>query len=651
MPFTSILIANRGEIAVRIIRSARALGYRTVAVFSPVDEHAPHVALADEAVALAGNEPGRSYLDSDQLLAAANRTGADAVHPGYGFLSENAAFASACSEAGLVFIGPPAGAIRAMGNKREAKALMEEAGVPVIPGARGTAQAPQALLEAAVALGCPVMIKAAAGGGGKGMRRVDIEGDLADGIRAAASEARSSFGDDELIIERAIDSARHVEIQVFADALGHVIHLGERDCSMQRRHQKIIEESPSPAVDAELRRRMGEAACRAARAIDYVGAGTVEFLLDPDGQFYFLEMNTRLQVEHPVTEAVTGFDLVAWQLEVAAGRALPVTQDQVSWQGHAIEARLYAEAPEQNFMPQSGTLLNWRVPDDIRVDSGVEEGQVITPHYDPLLAKFIAHGPDRETARRRLLRALERSVAVGLITNRAYLCRALAHPAMVAGEVDTAFVDRHAAGLAPPDADPARLAVVAALLAGAADAGSGAPRQGWRRRLALSVDAGAGPGSVTVDTARDEHGCRVSVAGAACAIDGIQHKDGQVTYRIDGRRRRAAIARAGDTLWLADEHGDLAVIDRTLAPPALAATEAEGRVEAPMDGTVIETLVAEGDTVARDAPVLIMEAMKMETTLRAGIDGVVGELSVSAGASVRKGQRLALIEAVGDEPG
>ncbi|MEE4331351.1 MAG: biotin carboxylase N-terminal domain-containing protein, partial [Wenzhouxiangella sp.] len=354
--FETILIANRGEIAVRIIRTARALGYLTVAVFSPADSRSPHVGHADEAVALAGNEPARSYLDIEQLLDAAARCGAGAIHPGYGFLSENADFARACADAGLVFIGPPAEAIRAMGNKREAKALMEDAGVPVIPGARGTAQDPDALTEAARQLGFPVMIKAAAGGGGKGMRRVDREDDLAEGIRAAASEARSSFGNDELIIERAIDSARHVEIQVFADAQGHVIHLGERDCSMQRRHQKIIEESPSPALDAEGRQRMGEAACRAARAIDYVGAGTVEFLLDPNGAFYFLEMNTRLQVEHPVTEALTGFDLVAWQLEVAAGRPLPVDQDQVHMKGHAIEARLYAEAPGQDFMPQSGTL-------------------------------------------------------------------------------------------------------------------------------------------------------------------------------------------------------------------------------------------------------------------------------------------------------
>ena len=398
--FTKILIANRGEIACRVTRTAKALGYRTVAVFSDADAVALHVREADEAVRIGPPPAQESYLNIEALLAAAKLAGADAVHPGYGFLSENAAFAEACTKQGLVFIGPPAAAIDAMGNKARAKALMEAAGVPVVPGYRGADQSDETLIVEGRRIGFPLMVKAAAGGGGRGMRRVATAEELPQALARSRSEAASAFGSDELILERAIADAHHVEIQIFADRHGSVIHLGERDCSIQRRHQKVIEETPSPAVSTELREQMGEAAVAAARTIGYVGAGTVEFLLHRSQKFYFLEMNTRLQVEHPVTEAVSGLDLVAWQLRIAAGEKLPLKQDQVTFAGHAIEARLYAEDPQQNFLPQSGVLVDWRPASGggVRIDHGLAPGQSVSPFYDPMLAKVIAHGATREEA-------------------------------------------------------------------------------------------------------------------------------------------------------------------------------------------------------------------------------------------------------------
>ena len=421
--FSKILIANRGEIACRIIRTAKALGYRTVAVYSDTDADALHGRQADEAVRIGPPPVQDSYLNVDALLAAAKLAGADAVHPGYGFLSENAAFAEACTQAGLVFIGPPAAAIAAMGNKARAKALMQAAGVPCVPGYDGPDQSDERFMMEGRHIGFPVMVKAAAGGGGRGMRLVASADDLANALARARSEATSAFGSDELILEHVVPEARHIEIQVFADQHGNVIHLGERDCSIQRRHQKVIEETPSPAVSTELRAKMGDAAVAAARAIGYVGAGTVEFLLDQSGKFYFLEMNTRLQVEHPVTEAVTGLDLVAWQLQVAAGERLPLDQHEVRFSGHAIEARLYAEDPHKSFLPQTGTLIDWRPASGagVRIDHALAPGQSVSPFYDPMLAKVIAHGATREEARRRLLAALEGTVALGLTTNRSFL--------------------------------------------------------------------------------------------------------------------------------------------------------------------------------------------------------------------------------------
>ena len=651
--FETVLVANRGEIAVRIMRSARALGYRTVAVFSPADAGALHVSTADRAVVLDGNEAAASYLDSEQLIAAAASAGADAVHPGYGFLAENADFAQACIDAGLTWIGPPAEAIAAMGNKRRAKALMIEAGVPTIPGSGDGEYDADALAGIAREIGLPVMIKAVAGGGGKGMRRVSDEAQLPAAIRSAASEAQSSFGNAELLVEKALTAARHVEVQVFADCHDNVIHLGERDCSMQRRHQKIIEECPSPAVDEALRRRMGRAAVDAARAIGYVGAGTVEFMLDGDGNFYFLEMNTRLQVEHPVTEAVTGFDLVAWQLQIAAGQLLPVGQDAVSWSGHAIEARLYAEAPGRDFMPQSGRLLGWRTPtgEGLRIDAGVREGQQISPHYDPLIAKIIAHGPDRESARRRLLRALEDTVALGVATNRGYLIRALAQPTFVEGRVDTGFVEQHGEALLVPGSRTSRLAVAAALLAGAAPGVESWRRAGLTRPLRMQVDDGREASEIGCRVTATADGWQVEIGGKTLRIElqGVdqapaQDSVRQLVYRVDGLLRRLSVATDGQTLWLADASGDLEVRDQSFAGSAAKAAAGHGRITAPMDGSVIEVAVKSGETVARGQALVVMEAMKMETTLGSEFDGVVTELAVAGGDQLKKGQLVAVIE-------
>ncbi|MEE4252226.1 MAG: acetyl-CoA carboxylase biotin carboxylase subunit, partial [Alcanivoracaceae bacterium] len=471
MAFEKILIANRGEIACRVIRTARSLGYRTVAVYSQADSNARHVSLADEAVCIGPATVSQSYLNADAILAAARQTGADAVHPGYGFLSENSTFAQACEAAGITFIGPPVNAIHLMGSKRLSKIAMQEAGVPCIPGYEGADQSDATLIREAERIGLPLMIKASAGGGGRGMRVVTDMAEVAEQLRSARAEAKNAFGSDELILERAVIRPRHVEIQVFGDQHGNVIHLGERDCSVQRRHQKVVEEAPSPAVNAELRARMGEAAVNAAKSCQYVGAGTVEFLLAEDGSFYFLEMNTRLQVEHPVTELVTGLDLVAWQIRVARGETLPLTQDQVQLNGHAIEVRLYAEEPSQNFMPQTGPVLAWRPAegDGVRIDHGLREGFSVGSHYDPMLAKIIAWGDSREDARRRLIRAIEDTVLFGLQDNRRFLAAILRHPVFAAGAATTAFLDSDFGddpSMAAPQASHLMYAIAAALLSG-----------------------------------------------------------------------------------------------------------------------------------------------------------------------------------------
>ncbi|MFM8768700.1 MAG: acetyl/propionyl/methylcrotonyl-CoA carboxylase subunit alpha, partial [Rubrivivax sp.] len=540
-PFTKILVANRGEIALRIMRTAHSLGYRSVAVYSEADAQAPHVMAADQAVAIGPAPPAQSYLNIGALIDAAHASGADAVHPGYGFLAENADFAQACQDAGLVFIGPSPQAIRSMGDKAGAKRLMAAAGVPCIPGFAGVDPADQfleRLAAEAARIGYPVMIKATAGGGGRGMRRVESADAFAAALRSAQSEALHAFGDATVILERALERPRHIEIQVFADRHGQAVHLGERDCSVQRRHQKLIEEAPSPAVDAALREAMGAAAVAAVKAIGYEGAGTLEFLLDEQGCFYFMEMNTRLQVEHPVTEALTGLDLVAWQLRVAAGEPLPLQQHEIQAQGHAIEVRLCAEDAPRGFLPCSGTVRRWHAPAGLRVEHALCDGAVVPPHYDSMIAKLVAHGPTREDARRRLLRGLHELVALGVTTHPACLARCLALPEFAAGAATTDFIARHQDELLRPDDDAQRQALLLA---------------GWLLRATHGADHASRPdgydgydgydGSAGTDHAPPADGQRSAPAptlthglpvGLRLTLDGQDHAL-RLTERAPGR--------------------------------------------------------------------------------------------------------------------
>ncbi|MFN4311724.1 MAG: acetyl/propionyl/methylcrotonyl-CoA carboxylase subunit alpha [Ferrovibrio sp.] len=646
-PFDTILIANRGEIACRVIRSARALGFSTVAVYSEADAGAPHTLLADRAICIGPAEAKQSYLSIAAIIDAARRMGAQAVHPGYGFLSENEAFAQACADAGLVFIGPPASAIAAMGNKAAAKRRMIEAKVPCVPGYQGSDQSDSVLLHEAEKIGLPVMVKAAAGGGGRGMRLVRQHAELLPAIQSARSEAENAFGSPELILEKAVVDGRHVEIQVFADGHGNVIHLSERDCSVQRRHQKVIEEAPSPAVNAELRAKMGAAAVAAARAIGYVGAGTVEFLLDGNGRdFYFLEMNTRLQVEHPVTEMITGLDLVALQIRVAAGDRLPLTQEDVQLHGHAIEVRLYAEAPHNGFLPQSGELVLWRPPvgEGIRVDHGLHEsGQMISPFYDPMIAKVIAHGATREEARHRLIVALERCVALGIETNRGFLVDLLRHEEFAAGRATTRFIPQYFEAPAAPMADDTLLNIAALLWFERAAAACGHdPACAWSStgRLASPVLLQYGEAKtkrVVAPLGRD----RYRIDGQEIAV---LRRDGcRLRLQVGGQECDAAFAFAGDTLNLALGVQDFACRDITYQPPAEAEGAAERELRAPMNGKIVAVLAAEGEAVKKGQRLVIMEAMKMQHEMVARVDAVVEKLPVKVGDQVSTRQLLAAL--------
>ncbi len=639
MNFTKILIANRGEIACRVIRTAKALGYRTVAVYSEADAQALHVNLADEAVCIGPAPVRESYLNIAALLAAARSTGADAVHPGYGFLSENDGFAQACLDAGLVFIGPDPQAILKMGNKAGAKRLMLAAGVPCVPGYQGMDQSDATLLAQAREIGFPIMVKAAAGGGGRGMRLVEHPQDLPVALVSARSEAGNAFGSEELILERAVLEPRHVEIQVFGDRHGHIIHLGERDCSIQRRHQKVFEEAPSPAVTPELRARMGAAAVAAARTVNYVGAGTVEFLLDREGHFYFLEMNTRLQVEHPVTECITGLDLVAWQIAVARGEPLPLTQEQVPLNGHAIEVRLYAEDPCAGFLPQSGDVALWNPPtgEGVRVDHGLASGQTVSPHYDPMIAKIIAHGATRDEARRRLIGALQRTRLLGLPHNRAFLEAVAGHPAFAAGETTTAFIAQHfdSAALVRPRPDSLALALASTLWfeANAKPVAAAPWRSSGPARWPMLIGEGEHRHAVHI-TVTGTHSYTLEV-GAALHHITLREREGECLRLIaDGVQQNAAAVFAGDVLHL--ELGDLSANfeDLTYAPPATAAASAESRVLAPMNGRVLAIDVQSGDTVTKGQRLAVLEAMKMEHQLLARRDGVVDQVTVRAGDQV-----------------
>ena len=654
--FTSVLIANRGEIACRIMRTAKAMGLTTVAVHSATDRNARHVREADRTVDLGGSKASDSYLLIDKLIDAAKRSGAQAIHPGYGFLSENAGFARAVEQAGLVFLGPPASAIDAMGSKSAAKSLMESAGVPLMPGYHGEAQDAATFQQAAARIGYPVLLKATAGGGGKGMKVVEHDADMAHALASAQREAHASFGDSRMLVEKYVLTPRHVEIQVFADQHGHCLYLNERDCSIQRRHQKVVEEAPAPGLTIELRKAMGEAAVRAAQSIGYVGAGTVEFLLDARGEFFFMEMNTRLQVEHPVTEAITGLDLVAWQIRVAQGEPLPMTQEQVPLMGHAIEVRLYAEDPANDFLPATGMLNVYReskAGPGRRVDSGVAESDEVSPFYDPMLGKLIAWGETREQARLRLLAMLNEFAIGGVRNNLAFLRRIIAHPAFARAELDTDFIPRYQVDLLPA-AEPLSeafwtlaaqayrqtAAVAAVAAAAAAAAQSDDPCSPWSRADGLRLGL---PREVSVHLSCAGQSRIVELRGAACSD--VERCGEWLAVECDGTRQQVLAIRRQGTLYL-QWQGELHTI--TCVDPiamADASDTQQAGLSAPMNGSVVRVLVAVGEQVEQGTPLVVLEAMKMEHSIRANHAGVVTALYCTEGDMVSEGTVLVALAA------
>ncbi len=614
----SLLIANRGEIARRIIRTCKRLGIRTIAVFSEADGQAPFMREADEAVAIGPAPAKESYLVGEKILAAAKQTGATAIHPGYGFLSENAEFAEAVTDAGLIWVGPPPSSIRAMGLKDAAKALMAEAGVPVTPGYLGDDQSEARLQAEAERLGFPVLIKAVAGGGGKGMRRVDAAKDFAAALASCRREAIGAFGDDRVLLETYVTRPRHIEVQVFADTHGHVVHLFERDCSLQRRHQKVIEEAPAPGMADDVREAVCQAAVRAARAVGYVGAGTIEFIADAGerlraDRIWFMEMNTRLQVEHPVTEAITGQDLVEWQLRVASGEPLPLAQSDIPRRGHAIEARLYAENPHTGFLPSIGRLDHFRLPAGIRVDSAVEEGGSVTPFYDPMIAKLIAYGPTREAAADQLADACRKVEVWPVKTNAGFLARALADPDFLSGAVETGFIGDRLDRLVPP-AEPSALVLQAAANEAVARTGAPPALTGFRLNAApefrVQLSHEGHPHSVQMMPETRPHDLKVLVAGR----EFIVFEDGE-PYALTLPKAEAGVEEAGD-----------------------------GAIESTMPGLIVDVAVAEGDKVAKGAPLVVLEAMKMEHTLTAPFDGTVAQVSVKKGDRVAEHVLLVKLE-------
>jgi 3-methylcrotonyl-CoA carboxylase alpha subunit len=653
--FKKILIANRGEIACRVIRTARRLGIRTVAVHSDADQNARHVRLADEAVAIGPSAARESYLVAERILEAARATGAQAIHPGYGFLSENEDFAEACEQAGIVFIGPPAKAIRAMGSKSAAKALMQKAGVPLTPGYHGENQDPAFLAREAKRIGYPVLIKASSGGGGKGMRRVDAPEDFEAALASCRREAAQSFGDDRVLVERYVLRPRHVEIQVFGDWHGGCVHLFERDCSVQRRHQKVLEESPAPGMTPERRAAMGAAAVEAAKAVGYVGAGTVEFIVDPTGAFFFMEMNTRLQVEHPVTEMVTGLDLVEWQLRVAAGEPLPLRQEQLRIEGHALEARIYAEDPEKGFLPSTGKLLHLAQPEPsyhVRIDAGVDEGDEISPFYDPMIAKLIVWDASRERALARMQAALAQLRIVGVQNNVEFLSRLVASPAFAAADLDTALIEREQEFLFPPARETPEEAWLLAALAelarerAEADGGAGGAfeaRDGWRlnsrARRVLTLRLGDAQEDVTVEYAPGGY-LLAAGKGAKVPASGEWAEHGAFRARIGERRVHAAVIVAGEKrhVFFEGRAYPFARVDPTQGTGQ--GEDAGGRLTAPMPGKVIALLAEAGKRVEKGAPLLVLEAMKMEHTIKAPRAGVVKAFRFDAGDQVSEGVEL-----------
>ncbi|TCV97183.1 3-methylcrotonoyl-CoA carboxylase alpha subunit /biotin carboxylase /acetyl-CoA carboxylase carboxyltransferase subunit alpha [Luteibacter rhizovicinus] len=647
--FDCILIANRGEIACRVIRTCRRLGIRTVAVYSTADADAQHVRLADEAWPIGGPRPAESYLRADAIIEVAKRAGAQAIHPGYGFLSENTAFARACAEAGIVFIGPRPESIDAMGSKAAAKALMETHDVPLVPGYHGADQDPVRLADEAARTGFPLMIKAASGGGGKGMRIVRTAGDFAEALASAQREAANAFGDTRVILERYVEHPRHIEFQVFGDTQGNVIHLNERECSAQRRYQKVLEETPSPFLDAERRTRMGAAAVAAAKAVNYVGAGTVEFIVAQDGEFFFMEMNTRLQVEHPVTEETLGLDLVEWQLRIASGEPLPLAQDDVRAHGHAIEVRLYAEDPEQNFLPGSGKLRRLTLPQPsahVRLDGGVVEGDTVTIFYDPMIAKLIVHDATREAALERLSEALAASDIVGPKSNIAFLERLVRHPAIVGGSIDTGYLDRHLdqflTGTTTACSDTVFAAATAALLTEEArqkapDGDPGSPwavADAWRlghpgKRVVALME-----GNVRHEI--DAHGHDghyvLRHADAACTVSGARLSGDTLSARFDEHARRVPLSIGHGRIRVHDTNAQRWIFEQA---PAFAwiSTEAQGakHVTAPMPGRIVLVKTAVGDAVEEGQELMVMEAMKMELALKAPRAGTIQSIMAAQG--------------------
>jgi 3-methylcrotonyl-CoA carboxylase alpha subunit len=651
--FRSVLIANRGEIACRIARTAKRLGLRTIAIYSAADADALHVRVCDEAHPIGPAEPRQSYLAIDRLIEAAQKSGADCVHPGYGFLSENVSFVEACNEAGIAFVGPPPEAIRAMGVKDRAKTLMQNAGVPVVPGYHGDLQDAKFLKQKAYEIGYPVLIKPASGGGGRGLRRVHKHADFDAALDGATREAAMAFGSSRVLIEKYIPGPRHIEIQVFADRHGNVIHLGERDCSLQRRHQKVVEEAPASGMTPDLRARMGAAAVEAARTVGYVGAGTVEFIADGtqglrQDAFWFIEMNTRLQVEHPVTEAVTGLDLVEWQFRVAAGEKLPLQQPQIRIAGHAVEARVYAEDPNNGFLPSTGTVVALELPSDIRVDSGIEAGDKVTPYYDPMIAKLVAHAPTREAALDRLVNALDHTLIVGPRTNVAFLASLCRMREFREGNVDTDFIEQNLVALAaaPRGIDRSAAALgVSRLLAGRLIAEFPDENEGdvveatspWAARDGFQL---GGARSVAVPVVIDEQnavatvtydkaGWRVDIEGAQPAIEAQVFEAGGEAFVV--RHRRQTRVRIKD-----------------VSVGAAAAGSGDGVIRAPMHGRVLEILANIGDRVSGGQRLAVIEAMKMEHTLRAPFSGVVRQVSVSAVTQVVEGAEIMVIERFGN---
>ncbi len=639
---TTLLIANRGEIACRIMRTAKKMGLTTVAVHSAIDRDARHSREADVRIDLGGSKASESYLAIDKLIEAARASGAQAIHPGYGFLSENADFARAIEKAGLIFLGPPASAIDAMGSKSAAKSLMEQACVPLVPGYHGDAQDIDTFLAAAERIGYPVLLKATAGGGGKGMKVVEHAVEMAEALASAQREALSSFGDSRMLVEKYVISPRHVEIQVFADRHGNCLYLNERDCSIQRRHQKVVEEAPAPGLKPQLRKAMGEAAVTAAQAIGYVGAGTVEFLLDARGEFFFMEMNTRLQVEHPVTEYITGLDLVEWQIRVARGEPLPITQVQVPLTGHAIEVRLYAEDPANDFLPATGRLELYREPVSgvgRRIDSGVAEGDSISPFYDPMLGKLIAWGENREEARLRLLGMLDEFAVGGVRTNLAFLRRIIAHPAFAAAELDTGFIPRYQDQLLPATHEPCEAFWQAAAEAfrqsepariDQADLHSPwADASGLRAGLPAQTN-------VLLSCNGQTHAVRLLDNGTS-----LIHLEGeQLHIEGDGLRTRHLATRRGDTLYLKWQ-GDLHTVHKVDPVNLVESVQGQhGGLTAPMNGSIVRVLVEVGQTVEAGAQLVVLEAMKMEHSIRAAAKGVISALYCREGEMVNEGAVL-----------